>query len=108
MKASPSAVSVACITYNHQKYIAEAVHSVLNQTFANLELIVVDAHRRSHAAAGKAWSEPIAYHWLRYEDPNPVARLLEGSRKLRRRGVNFDSDAVDKALSAARQRGFSI
>jgi len=70
------------------------------------ERIVVDAHRKSYEAAGKPWSEPIAYKWLHYEDPNPVARLLEGARKLRRRGVKFDSDAVDKALSAARQKGF--
>lgn len=73
-----------------------------------VELVIVDAHRKSYEATGKPWSEPIAYRWLRYEDPDPVARLLEGSRKLRRRGVKFDSDAVDKALSTARQKGFSI
>ena len=72
-----------------------------------VELVIVDAHRKSYEAAGKPWSEPIAYHWLRYEDPNPVARLLEGARKLRRRGVKFDSDAVDKASLEARESGFS-
>lgn len=73
-----------------------------------VELIVVGAHKSSYEAKGLPWSEPLAYNWLRYEDPNPVARLLEGSRKLRRRGVKYDSDAVDKALSTARQNGFSI
>ena len=72
-----------------------------------VEAVVVNAHRASYEAEGKAWSEPIAYRWLRYEDPKPVARLLEGARKLRRRGVKFDSDAVDKARAEARERGFS-
>jgi len=72
-----------------------------------VERIVVDAHRRSYEAAGTPWSEPIAYRWLRYEDPDPVSRLLEGARKLRRRGVRFDSDAVDKAGQMARIDGVS-
>lgn len=35
-------VSVCMTTYNHEKYISEAIRSVLGQTFADLELIVVD------------------------------------------------------------------
>jgi len=37
-----SLVSVVMITYNHQKYIAEAIRSVLNQTFHNFELVIVN------------------------------------------------------------------
>ena len=35
-------VSVVMITYQHEKYIAEAVQSVLDQTFNNFELIIVN------------------------------------------------------------------
>ena len=35
-------VSVVMITYQHEKYIAEAVQSVLNQTFGDFELIIVN------------------------------------------------------------------
>ncbi len=35
-------VSVSLITYNHEPFIAEAVRSVLGQTYSDLELVVVD------------------------------------------------------------------
>ena len=35
-------VSVSLVTYNHEKYVAEAIRSILGQTFTDLELIVVD------------------------------------------------------------------
>jgi hypothetical protein len=72
-----------------------------------VEAIVIEGHRRLHEATGKAWSKPIAYRWLRYEDPMPVARLSEGVRRLKEEGVDFDADAVEKARSEARQMGFS-
>jgi hypothetical protein len=71
-----------------------------------VERIVVDSHRRLYERQGRAWSRPIAYRWLRYEDPAPVERLAEGTRKLRRRGADFESDAVDKACVEAAKKGF--
>ena len=71
-----------------------------------VEGIVVESHRRLYAVQGRPWSRPIAYHWLRYEDPLPVARLLEGVKKLRRRGASFDAEAVEKACTEAGKRGF--
>ena len=35
-------VSVILTSYNHEKYIAEAIESVLNQTFADFELLIAD------------------------------------------------------------------
>ena len=72
----------------------------------HVEAIVLDAHRRSFEAEAKEWSRPVAYRWLRYESSNPVARLADGVRRLRRRGANFDADAVDKACVEASKRGF--
>jgi hypothetical protein len=71
-----------------------------------VELIVLDTHRRLYAAKGKPWSEPIAYRWLRYENPMPVARLADGVKQLLDEGANVDADAVDKACTEARKRGF--
>jgi hypothetical protein len=71
-----------------------------------VEGIVVETHRRLYALQGRPWSRPIAYHWLRYEDPFPVARLLEGVKRLRRRGAIFDAEAVEKACTEAGKKGF--
>ena len=72
-----------------------------------VELIVLDGHRALYEAQGKPWSEPVAYHWLRYEDPMPVARLADGARRLLRSPIKLDTEAVDKACAEARKRGFS-
>ena len=72
-----------------------------------VELIVLDGHRRLYAAKGKPWSEPTAYEWLHYEDPMPVARLADGVQSLLHRRIRLDSDAVDKACVEARKWGFS-
>ena len=84
--------------------ITEGEPSLLRQ----VERIIVAAHRSVHEVKGRSWSEPVAYRWLRYEDPNPVRRLSEGLEKLRRRGAQVDDNAVDKACQEARRRGFSI
>jgi hypothetical protein len=73
---------------------------------AQVEQIVVDGHHRLHESEGLAWSPSIAYRWLHYEDPEPVARLAEGVKKLRERGVEFDAGAVDKACAEAVRKGF--
>ena len=72
-----------------------------------VELIVLDGHRHLYAAKGKPWSERIAYDWLHYEDPQPLARLADGLRRLLRQRVKVNADAVDKACAKARKRGFS-
>ena len=71
-----------------------------------VEQIVVDGHRSLYESKGLAWSPPLAYRWLRYEDPMPVARLAEGVKRLRRRGAELDSDAVEKACAGASKKGF--
>jgi len=73
---------------------------------SSVERIVVETHRRLYETQGRQWSRPVAYRWLRYEDPAPVERLADGTRKLRRRGAEFDAGAVDKACVEASRKGF--
>ena len=68
----------------------------------DVEEIVVEAYVSAHPGA----SLPDAYHWLRYEDPDPVAQLTEGVRKLRQSGASFDAEAVDKACVEAEKLGY--
>ncbi len=68
-----------------------------------VEEVVVDAYLSVHPGAAR----PDAYRWLRYEDPEPVARLADGVRRLRTKGVDFDARAVDKACAKAGERGLS-
>ncbi|MBP6038932.1 MAG: glycosyltransferase [Flavobacterium sp.] len=35
-------VSVICLSYNHQDYVEEALNSVINQTYPNIELLIAD------------------------------------------------------------------
>jgi glycosyltransferase involved in cell wall biosynthesis len=35
-------VSVVCLCYNHERFIEEAVESVINQTYPNIQLVIVD------------------------------------------------------------------
>jgi hypothetical protein len=67
----------------------------------DVEEIVVGAY----LAANPGASRPDAYRWLRYEDPEPLARLAEGVRRLRKKGARFDAEAVDKAWAKASESG---
>ena len=39
---SPDLVSVVIATYNMGRYLPEAVHSVLEQTYPSIEILIVD------------------------------------------------------------------
>jgi glycosyltransferase involved in cell wall biosynthesis len=45
------AVTVICLCYNHSRFVSEAVFSVLNQTYSNIQLIVVDDASTDASAA---------------------------------------------------------
>ncbi len=83
--------------------IATGDHSLLRQ----VEAIVIDSHRRLYLSEGKQWSRPVAYRWVRYEDPMPVERLAEAVKRLENMGATFDPEAVEKACKEAARAGFS-
>jgi hypothetical protein len=68
----------------------------------DVEEIVVAAFREAHPGADR----PAAYRWLRYEDPAPVERLVEGVRRLIDGGADFGSLPVDKACAKASKLGY--
>jgi glycosyltransferase involved in cell wall biosynthesis len=39
---SPPLVTVICLCYNHEKYLLEAVNSITDQSYQNIEIIIVD------------------------------------------------------------------
>jgi hypothetical protein len=64
------------------------------------ERLVVEAHRHWYESTGRQdWSEPKAYHWLHYEDPDHLTRLKEGIKRI---GPSISLDAAQ--LSKLEQR----
>lgn len=42
-------VTVICLCYNHEKFVEEAIRSVQNQDYPNIEIIIVDDHSTDHS-----------------------------------------------------------
>ena len=71
----------------------------------SVEAIVVGNHRDWYTLTGRSdWSEHKAYHWLRYEDPDPVARLADGVRRLHLAGVQPPQASVDAVFKLSHER----
>jgi hypothetical protein len=81
---------------------------VKSRLLTDVEDIIIEAHKKLYESEGLEWSRPIAYHWLRYENPDPVERLKDGVKRLRKRGAIFDAEAVEKACVKASKKGFLI
>lgn len=43
MESTPL-VSIICLSYNHENYIEQALNSIINQTYSNIEIIYLDNH----------------------------------------------------------------
>ena len=65
-------VSVICLCYNHERFVKEAIESVLNQTYPNIQLIIVD----DGSIDG---SVPIIQ---KIEDQNPGIKFLSLKKNL--------------------------
>ena len=62
-------VSVICLSYNHERFVEEAIRSVINQTYKNIEIIVVDdaSHDSSQEAIRRLVGEFPAIQFLPIE-----------------------------------------
>jgi hypothetical protein len=70
-----------------------------------VEAIVVAAHRDWYEASGRTdWTEPKAYHWLHYEDPDPIDRLTDGVRRLLSQ-VAAREPEIDAVIALVQRRG---
>jgi len=48
-----------------------------------VERLVVEEHRVLFGEVrGEPWSRPVAYRWIRYEDPDPIGQLIAASERL--------------------------
>ena len=72
-----------------------------------VEKAIIDAHRRRYALDGRVWTEPAAYRWLRYEDPDPIARLTDGLIRIVAEGGEVDAGLAGRAVASARELGYS-
>jgi len=64
-------VSVAMITYNHEKFIGAAIASILGQTFEDFELIVVDDGSTDNTAAAIHEFVDPRIRYIRQENQGP-------------------------------------
>ncbi len=55
-------VSVICLSYNHEVYVVEALNSVINQTYPNIELLIADDCSSDHSVG-------VIQDWLQHH-PN--------------------------------------
>jgi hypothetical protein len=56
---------------------------VRGDLLAELERLVVAEHEALHGRVlGEPWSPARAYRWIRYEDPDPIGRLMDASSRL--------------------------
>lgn len=87
--SSLPAVSVALITFNDEKYVRDAIRSVLRQTFSELELVIVDDGSTDGTARAIA----------EFSDPRIVSIRQEN------RG---SSAAMNRAIAACRGRYIAL
>ena len=66
-------VSVIMPTYNHARYIGEAIESVLNQTYKNFELIIIDNYSTDNTAEIVASYNDKRIKYLKFRNHGIIA-----------------------------------
>ncbi|MBI4833572.1 MAG: glycosyltransferase [Planctomycetes bacterium] len=101
-------VTVIMPTYNHGQFIGEAVESVLNQTYKNIELIIIDNYSEDNTEkiVSSFKDTRIKYFKLRNNGVIAASRN-EGVRKATGRYIAFlDSDDIWLPFKLERQLNF--
>jgi glycosyltransferase involved in cell wall biosynthesis len=61
-------VTVICVCHNHEPFVEEAIHSIINQTYENIEIILIDDGSMDHS--------PEVIEQLNIRFPNVKSILL--------------------------------
>ncbi|MDZ3990458.1 glycosyltransferase family 2 protein [Pseudomonas sp. Teo4] len=69
-------VTVIIASYNHARYIEESVNSVLNQTYKNIELLIIDDGSKDESPAILKRLQEIHGFDLRFQENQGLARTL--------------------------------
>src|SRR5262245_44103277 len=87
MRPTQPLVSVNLVTFNHEKFLAHAIRSVLAQTVSDLELVVVDDGSTDGTPGVIAeFSDPRIF-FLRQENQGPGAATNAGLAACRGRYI---------------------
>ena len=97
------------VTYNHEKYIAEAVLSVVNQTFRDFELLVIDDGSADGTGAAVRAIRDSRIRLITQENQGPSAAVNAGLAGARGRYVALMSgDDVCHPQRLERQVSFAM
>ncbi len=84
---------------------AQPFESVSSELLVSLVGWVVEEHRVLFAEVlGEPWSRPRAYRWIRYEDPDPIGRLIDASVRLDAEWRRHPEGAARRSQFAAWER----
>lgn len=81
LPVDPPGVTVVVPSYNHARYIKDALHSVFSQSYRNIELIIIDDGSRDESVAiirETLESCPFPYRFITRENRGAHATLNEG------------------------------
>ncbi len=87
-------VSVILPTFNHGRFISKAIESVLNQTYSNFELIIIDNHSEDNTEEVVAFYKDNRINYLKFRNNGIIAASRNyGIKHSRGKYVAFlDSD----------------
>jgi glycosyltransferase involved in cell wall biosynthesis len=111
-RSGPPAVSVVMPAYNHERFVGAAVESVLNQTHADLELVVVDDGSTDRTGEiVRSYTDPRIryYHQSNQDAHNALNRGFSLARGEYVAALNSDDvyapRRLERLLAVARETG---
>src|SRR4051812_37828652 len=102
-------VTILMPAYNASKYISEAISSVLQQSFSDFELLVIDDGSADETASIiRQFTDP-RIHYLHQHHQGIAYALNKGLREAKGRFIaRFDADDVCMPSRLARQVNFLL
>ena len=116
MNESVPKVSIVLPTYNGAKYIRQSIDSCLNQTYKNIELIIVDDGSMDETPEIIKYYQDERIRYLRHNENNGIPNALNtGFTKATGEYLTWTSDdnyytkeAIEKMLSFLKRKNFEF